>query len=316
MNKKVFLEKLRKKLKILNKNELEDIIEEYEDHINEKVASGKTEEEAVKDFGDFEELVKEILSAYKISEDYEETIKEKNVVADFIDTCVSFVKDFAKNIGSRSANDIVKFVVEFIVLILFIAILKLPILLVEEVGEWLFERLISPFGDGLAIIWRYMIEIIYFVLAVAGIVNFVKKRYMEVETVEEKKSIKEENIEKQALEIIKKYYDINNVYITSFMYNALLKIRKLDEFIKIGWLIEEDINENNIKELMNINGNQICPPAKLVSKSGIKLARDNKLSVRLWGISNIEIMKEAYYLDTDGMTVNFPDKLKELIERK
>ena len=143
MNKKVFLEKLRKKLKILNKNELEDIIEEYEDHINEKVASGKTEEEAVKDFGDFEELVKEILSAYKISEDYEETIKEKNVVADFIDTCVSFVKDFAKNIGSRSANDIVKFVVEFIVLILFIAILKLPVLLVEEVGEWLFVN--DPF---------------------------------------------------------------------------------------------------------------------------------------------------------------------------
>ena len=47
MNKKVFLEKLEKKLKILNKDELDDIIEEYEDHINEKVASGKTEEEAV-----------------------------------------------------------------------------------------------------------------------------------------------------------------------------------------------------------------------------------------------------------------------------
>lgn len=197
MNKKVFLEKLRKKLKILNKDELEDIIEEYEDHINEKVASGKTEEEAVKDFGDFDELVKEILSAYKINEDYEKTIKEKNVVADFIDTCVSFVKDFAKNIGSRSANDIVKFVVEFIVLILFIAILKLPVLFVEEVGQWLFERLISPFGDGLAIIWRYMIEIIYFVLAVVGIVNFVKKRYMEGETMEEKEVIKKEKIEKK-----------------------------------------------------------------------------------------------------------------------
>lgn len=52
--------------------------------------------------------------------------------------------------------------------------------------------------------------------------------------------LKEENIEKQTLEIIKKYYDINSVYITSFMYNALLKIRKLDNFIKIGWLIEED----------------------------------------------------------------------------
>lgn len=197
MNKRVFLEKLKKKLKILNKDELDDIIEEYEDHINEKVASGKTEEEAVKDFGDFDELVKEILSAYKINEDYEETIKEKNVVADFIDTCVSFIKDFARNIGSRGANDIVKFVVEFIVLILFIAILKLPVLFVEELGEWLFERLISPFGDGLAIIWRYMIEIIYFVLAVVAIVSFVKKRYMEGETMEEKEALKKERIEKK-----------------------------------------------------------------------------------------------------------------------
>ncbi len=33
--------------------------------------------------------------------------------------------------------------------------------------------------------------------------------------------LKEENIEKQTLEIIKKYKDINNVYITSFMYNGV-----------------------------------------------------------------------------------------------
>lgn len=201
MNKKVFLEKLRKKLKILNKDELEDIIEEYEDHINEKVASGKTEEEAVKDFGDFDELVKEILSAYKINEDYEETVKEKNVVADFIDSCVSFVKDFARNIGGRSTNDIVKFVVEFIVLILFIAILKLPVLFVEEAGRWLFERLISPFGYGLANIWKCMIEIIYLILAVVAIVNFVKKRYMEGENVEEKKVTKKEEIVKNSAKL-------------------------------------------------------------------------------------------------------------------
>lgn len=208
MNKKVFLEKLKKKLKILNKDELDDIIEEYEDHINEKVASGKTEEEAVKDFGDFDELVKEILSAYKINEDYEENVKEKNVVADFIDTCVSFVKDFARNIGSRSANDIIKFIVEFIVLILFIAILKLPVLFVEEAGEWLFEKLISPFGYGLATIWRYMIEIVYLVLALVGIVNFVKKRYMEGENMEQKKVTNKKEINKNNTKLEKKENNI------------------------------------------------------------------------------------------------------------
>ena len=40
MNKKTFLDKLRKRLQILNNDEIEDIIEEYEGHINEKVSSG------------------------------------------------------------------------------------------------------------------------------------------------------------------------------------------------------------------------------------------------------------------------------------
>ncbi len=208
MNKKVFLEKLKKKLKILKEDELDDIIEEYEDHINEKISSGKTEEEAVKDFGNFDELVKEILSAYKINEDYDKPTKEKNVVADFIDTCVSFVKDLARNLGNRGADDIIKFIIEFVVLILFIAILKLPVLFVEEAGEWLFERLVSPFGYALAKIWKYMIEIIYLILAIVGIVNFVKKRYMEGENVEEKELIKKERISKNNTKMIEKQKNV------------------------------------------------------------------------------------------------------------
>ena len=200
MNKKSFLEKLRKKLKILKEDEINDIIEEYEGYINEKVASGKSQEEAIDDFGDFDELVKEILSAYKINENYEDNIKQKNVLSDFIDSSVSFIKDFVKNIGSRSKEDIIKFIFEFIILIIFIAILKLPVLLIEEIGKWLFERLISPFGDGLAIIWKYMIEIIYLILAVVGIVNFIKKRYMDVET---KKEIKHNDIQNTKEETIK-----------------------------------------------------------------------------------------------------------------
>ena len=127
--------------------------------------------------------------------------------------------------------------------------------------------------------------------------------------------LKEEGIEKEALEIINEYYNKDNIFITSFIYNALSNVRKLDKNIKIGWLIKEDINQKNILELTKISGNQICPPADLVSEEGIKLARENELSVRLWGVSNEEIMRKVYNLDIDGMTVNFPDKLNELIER-
>ena len=71
MNKKEFLDKLEKKLSILDESERKDILDEYKDTISEKVKHGQSEEEAVADFGDVDELVKEILSAYKIDPDFE-----------------------------------------------------------------------------------------------------------------------------------------------------------------------------------------------------------------------------------------------------
>ena len=194
MNKKTFLGNLRKRLNVLSKDEVDDILEEYEGDINEKVSSGKSEEDAIKDFGSFDSLVKEILSAYKLNENYEDSVKEKNLFSEFIDNSVSFLKDLVRNIGSRSKSDIIKFVFEFIALLLFIAILKIPVIIIEDAGRWLFERLISPFGDGLGIIWKYAIEIIYLLISVAGIASFVKKMYIGDDTNENKKdSVKGKN---------------------------------------------------------------------------------------------------------------------------
>lgn len=38
--------------------------------------------------------------------------------------------------------------------------------------------------------------------------------------------------------------------------------------------------------------------------------------VRAWGVYNEDLMKQAYEAGVDGMTVNFPDKLTELIRSK
>lgn len=127
--------------------------------------------------------------------------------------------------------------------------------------------------------------------------------------------LKAANVEKETYEIVKKYLHTNNFYFTSFMYDALARMRKLDNSLKLGWLIEEDINSGNLEKLKVIAGNQICPPAKLVTPAGIKLARARGISVRLWGVANPEIMEQVFNLDTDGMTVNFPGKLKALMER-
>ena len=45
--------------------------------------------------------------------------------------------------------------------------------------------------------------------------------------------LKEEKIEKETFDIIKKYATHNNIYITSFNYNALENMRKIDSNIKL-----------------------------------------------------------------------------------
>lgn len=122
-------------------------------------------------------------------------------------------------------------------------------------------------------------------------------------------------IEKQTLEIIDKYSKSKeNIYITSFIFEALENVRKFDKDIKISWLIDEEINQNNIDKLLSIKGCQICPKADKVSNNSIELANSNKLGVRLWGIRDEKLMQKVYKLNIEGMTVNFPDKLKVLIE--
>lgn len=70
MDKKEFLSRLERSLSVLQEDELRDIISEYEQHIDMKVEKGLTEEEAIADFGSFEELTGELLEAYHVRADY------------------------------------------------------------------------------------------------------------------------------------------------------------------------------------------------------------------------------------------------------
>ena len=69
MNKQTFLNELRKQLHVLEEAEVNDIIDEYSQHIDIKIEKGQTEEEAIKDFGSIKELADQILLAYHVRTD-------------------------------------------------------------------------------------------------------------------------------------------------------------------------------------------------------------------------------------------------------
>lgn len=78
MNKKDYLKRLSRLLHMLKEDEIRDIISEYEQHIDMKIAEGMSEEDAVSAFGTVEELAAEILDAYHVKPDFKEN-KTKDV---------------------------------------------------------------------------------------------------------------------------------------------------------------------------------------------------------------------------------------------
>ena len=101
MAKADFLSHLEKRLSILKQRERADILAEYSQHIDIKMQSGLSEEEAIRDFGDVNELADEILDAYNVNPDYHKT--RFNIES----TAVQFFKKFGR-ILNAVADEIVK----------------------------------------------------------------------------------------------------------------------------------------------------------------------------------------------------------------
>lgn len=67
MNKKEFLDTLKNQLRKLEKEELEDILSDYRDHIEIGIKKGRKEHEIIKALGDPKTLAKQIKADYHIS---------------------------------------------------------------------------------------------------------------------------------------------------------------------------------------------------------------------------------------------------------
>lgn len=209
MTKRTFLKQLKEKLSVLEESEVEDILKEYEDHIDMKIKEGKTEKEAVEDFGNIDELVKDILSAYKISSGYQ----EKKTVDDYLNICVDKITEFVKELGKRLKNkngeDLLRLIIKFLVLLVIVWILKLPFMMLEGLGDGFFH-LLPSFADRIIIVvWHILVWCLYIITSILVVYNGLKeffdvpsvnsssnKNAKKVEKIVKEKVSKEDNSEK------------------------------------------------------------------------------------------------------------------------
>ena len=104
MNKNEFLELLKNKLDVLEESEVLDIVNEYSEHIDEKIKKNISEEEAIKEFGDIDLLCSSILSAYKINQKYINDKKDSFITNFLNDTKYVFDKIICASISFNSSG--------------------------------------------------------------------------------------------------------------------------------------------------------------------------------------------------------------------
>lgn len=175
MTREEFFAKLDARLSVLNENERRDIIEEYQSHIEFKMQDGKTEAQAIGDFGDIDALADEILEAYHI----DNNVTKNKSLEYYIKKCVGFINDVTERILSLSVSDIAKIIVEFIVVLLAIWLLSVP---VDMVASTICNT-VYGFGFGgvsnmLAGIVNLIAELVNLAVAFLIIYSFIKTRVM------------------------------------------------------------------------------------------------------------------------------------------
>ena len=127
--------------------------------------------------------------------------------------------------------------------------------------------------------------------------------------------IKEEHIEKEIAELIRRYGMEEKVVITSFEFSNLEKMHVVAPELRLGYLTSK--TGDGLAEKMKANGIfEICPKSNLIDEAFVEKWHGDGFNVRAWGIKNLDDMKRVYDAGADGMTVNFPNKLKEYIDSK
>lgn len=200
MKKDEFLSLLEKRLQILNEKERQDILDEYRTHIEMKMQEGKSEEEAIQDFGDIDELIDDILDAYKINTEKMDTTNDR------LDKLFDFIFHGCKNIiaslTSMELNDVLRLLFEIIIIFVLLILLKIPFVIISFIGSYLLRILFEyNIGSTLSRIWDILVNAIYIIVFISMLIKMVRNRIAKYKTDE----MNEHGFSKQASAILNDY---------------------------------------------------------------------------------------------------------------
>lgn len=127
--------------------------------------------------------------------------------------------------------------------------------------------------------------------------------------------VKQTGVELRVLEMVKEFNLLDSVTFTSFDFPTVQNIKAQFPAAKVGWLTS-DFSRENIMQAVSANLEQICLPASVVSQELVCTYQNMGLEVRAWKVKDTEMMKSVIQAGVNGMTVDFPHLLLEVVSPK
>ncbi len=245
MNKIEFEAYLRNSLSILQGSEINEIVSEYLQHIDLKIAEGATEEEAIKDFGDLDELVSDLLDAYKINQEPRDFKNFEKKAKSVLNSTLDFINNIASALIQKSATEIIGLVVQFILVIILMIVVNS---LIESVAYTL-SRVFYFRPYFLTNIIRAIIHLvktlITFTISISVLYWFAKDRIISENTVSKTKVSKNNNLHQSVERKVDTddSQQVNNSFIE--LERKTIEIESDDDFVS-DIVIEE--KENNLMD--------------------------------------------------------------------
>lgn len=163
MKKEEFLKKLEESLSKLTEEDRKKVMRKYKATFTRKKKKGLSDEEIIDEFGNYSDLVKNILLEHGIETPAQESA---STIVDFFKEFLKVVEDIVNYIAKQDVQEIIMLIVKVIITLICLSLLKLPILFIRDLGSSILGYLFMPLSTVLIFCWRFMLEIIYVIVAI------------------------------------------------------------------------------------------------------------------------------------------------------
>lgn len=126
--------------------------------------------------------------------------------------------------------------------------------------------------------------------------------------------IKQPGIELEVSEAVRGLGLMDRVTFTSYDFSAVRRIKTTFPPAEVGFLTS-DLDWGSIRRTTEARLDQFCPPASFITRGMVSRWKSLGLEVRAWGVKDFGLMMRAVRAKVDGMTVDFPHLLLDLLGR-